>query len=387
LGLGTVLWALIPALSLGLLAPVPFAHAAIRLKQRRLWAVTAAYAVVWLVEVVLAAGPEGGWRDTVLGVATFALMVVGTVHAFLLRGRVFAPPATDPVIAAAFATRQRREQARAIATRDLALARELRIGRPDLPRQFDDGGLVDVNHVPAQVLVQRLGLSVAQADKVVQARERLGGYAGPQELVASGELPEATVNTLRDRMLFLAGDLDASTPPQPQPGHPPPDDHDDPPGTTAPEAGTGPPPPGWYPDPADPRGVRYWDGAGWSDQPAAPTRPPPASDAAPRRLNAVFAAEVPCALLSLWLAILAGGFAAAGCYGTGGSDQSCRAFVWAWGVVVAVHLTALVAGGVLFVVGVIRKRVALKRRAVVVLPSGIAAAWVLFFAVGGLAGS
>jgi hypothetical protein len=45
LGVGTILWALIPALSLGFLAPVPFIHAAVRLKQRRLWAVTAGYAV------------------------------------------------------------------------------------------------------------------------------------------------------------------------------------------------------------------------------------------------------------------------------------------------------------------------------------------------------
>jgi hypothetical protein len=33
------------------------------------------------------------------------------------------------------------------------LARELRIGRPDVPRQFDDGGLVDLNHAPVPVLV------------------------------------------------------------------------------------------------------------------------------------------------------------------------------------------------------------------------------------------
>jgi hypothetical protein len=32
------------------------------------------------------------------------------------------------------------------------MAWELRIGRPDLPRVYDDGGLIDVNHVPPQVL-------------------------------------------------------------------------------------------------------------------------------------------------------------------------------------------------------------------------------------------
>jgi DNA uptake protein ComE-like DNA-binding protein len=128
----------------------------------------------------------------------------GTIHAFLLRGRVFTPaPAAQPAIAAALAARRRREEARAIATGDVALARELRIGRPDLPRQFDDGGLVDVNNVPVQVLVDRLDLSPAQAGEVVEARERLGGFAGPEELIGFSELSEATVNALRDRLLFL----------------------------------------------------------------------------------------------------------------------------------------------------------------------------------------
>jgi hypothetical protein len=243
LGVGTILWALIPALSLGFLAPVPFAHAAIRLKQPRLWAATAVYALGLLVALVFSAGPEGGRGDAVLVPVVFALMIAGTVHAFALRGRVFAPRATDPAITAALAARQRREEARAIATRDAALARELRIGRPDLLRQFDDGGLVDVNHVPVQVLVDWLGLSVAQAVQVVEACKRLGGFAGPEELIAFSELPEPTVNALRDRMLFLAGDVEGSTPPAPD--HAPADDHNHRPGTTeGREDGKGLPAPG-----------------------------------------------------------------------------------------------------------------------------------------------
>src|SRR6266540_3375984 len=154
-GFGTILWALVPALSLGLLAAVPFVHAAVK-----------------------------------------------------LRGRVFAVSPTQelaaqPAMAAALAARQRREQARAVAARDPALARDLRIGRPDLPSEFDDGGLVDVNSVPAQVLVDRLGLSPTQAAQVVEARDRLGGFSGPEELTAFAELPEATVKVLGDRLLFL----------------------------------------------------------------------------------------------------------------------------------------------------------------------------------------
>jgi hypothetical protein len=206
LGFGTILWALIPLLSLGLLAPVPFAHAAVRLRQRWLWGVTAAYAIGSLLWIVSVSIPEGSLADTMFGISALALIVAGTPHAFLLRRRVFAPPPTQPqpALTAALAARQRREEARAIASRDAALARELCIGRPDLPRQFNDGGLVDVNHVPAQVLVDRLALSPTQADQVVEARDRLGGFAGPEELIAFTELTPDTVDDLRDRLLFLA---------------------------------------------------------------------------------------------------------------------------------------------------------------------------------------
>jgi hypothetical protein len=44
--LATIVWALIPLLTLGLLAFVPFAHAAAKLRNRRLWLVAAVYGVV-----------------------------------------------------------------------------------------------------------------------------------------------------------------------------------------------------------------------------------------------------------------------------------------------------------------------------------------------------
>ncbi|WP_460309016.1 hypothetical protein [Actinocorallia aurea] len=66
----------------------------------------------------------------------------------------FAPPAPNQyannaqALAIANMRRELRRQAREQA-RDLVLARDLCIGRPDLPRYYDDGGLIDVNHVPA----------------------------------------------------------------------------------------------------------------------------------------------------------------------------------------------------------------------------------------------
>jgi hypothetical protein len=88
-GIRRVLWALIPVLSLGILTPVPFVHAAIRLRDRRLWVITSAYAIAWLTLLIaiLTAGP-----NSFAGFLWLVLIVVATVHAFRLRRRVFEPP-------------------------------------------------------------------------------------------------------------------------------------------------------------------------------------------------------------------------------------------------------------------------------------------------------
>ena len=202
----TLTWALIPLLTLGLLAFVPFAHAAAKLHNRRLWLVAACYAVVTvgLFGPLADASNASDLGAALFTAAWFALIVGSTVHALVLRRRVFSPPAVQPAMAAALADRDLRQQAKAIVAGDPALARELRIGRPDLPRQFNDGGLIDVNHVPNQVLVERLGLSPAETARVVEARERLGGFSSAAELCAFAEVPDAALDPVQDRLLFLA---------------------------------------------------------------------------------------------------------------------------------------------------------------------------------------
>jgi len=208
LGFGTIVWALIPVLSLGLLAFLPFAHAAVKLQIRRGWLLPVAYGVASVIVFGVGgtASNTGDLGASLFTAAWLALVLVATVHAFALRRRVFAPTPVQPAMAAALEERKLRQQARAIVAGDPALARELRIGRPDLPRQFDDGGLIDVNHVPEKVLVEQLGIAPEEAARVVEARERLGGFSGADELYAFAEVPEATVDLLRERLLFLQGD-------------------------------------------------------------------------------------------------------------------------------------------------------------------------------------
>jgi hypothetical protein len=93
----SILWALLPVLSLGVLtpflAPIPSAHAAIRLRNRRLWYISASYFlislsfwVLWVTAVNLKWVPADGIFYAVL----MAVSVLATVHAFRSLRCVFA---------------------------------------------------------------------------------------------------------------------------------------------------------------------------------------------------------------------------------------------------------------------------------------------------------
>jgi hypothetical protein len=205
------LWALLPVLSFGQLAPIPIIHAAIRLRTWTLWAASAVYTaatiVLWSATTTVTSGPAEPLEQPDPPIWTFflllGLMVVPTAHALAIRGRVFQPDPQQPALVAALQARQRREEAKAIVARDVDLARELRIGRPDLPRQFDDGGLVDLNHVPAPVIVQLLGLSEAEAAQVIEARDRIGGFLSAEEVIAHTDLSPPRIDGNRERLVFL----------------------------------------------------------------------------------------------------------------------------------------------------------------------------------------
>lgn len=215
-------WALSPAYTLGLVSFIPALHAAMKLKRRglRLWAggLIAGNIVAWTLLSLSPSNPDGS-STPVNGLATvitMALAVLGTIQAFVVRDEIFAKSpapvvhsanrssaALDPAIARSLAARERRAEAAAISAKDPGLARDLRIGRPELARQFDDGGLIDVNHVPESVLVSHLGLSHDQARAVVEARDTIGGFESVAELCSLANLPPNTVDVVRDRVVTL----------------------------------------------------------------------------------------------------------------------------------------------------------------------------------------
>ena len=97
---------------------------------------------------------------------------------------------------------EHRKEARHLVAINPALARDLMIGLPDLTRQYDDGGLVDVNHVPGAALMSGLGLTEDEMRDVLTARRDLGRFTNADELGAYTQLSPDRVDGLRDLMIF-----------------------------------------------------------------------------------------------------------------------------------------------------------------------------------------
>lgn len=223
------LWA-VPILTFGLLAPIPLFVIALKIQTKRAWTwfgVSAGASVLGMG--LVGSQPEDAnniW--TTLGVCVVlanlagALTYLGVVGNGLAWGRktpqqadayaassgaaAWPPPAPDPnaaAIAGIQAARRKRQEARDIVHRDPQMARDLRIGRPDLPRHYDDGGLVDLNSAPAVVLVRSLGLSEPQASHLVDVRQQLGRFMHPDDLMNVGGLDPRQYDSIRERVVLL----------------------------------------------------------------------------------------------------------------------------------------------------------------------------------------
>lgn len=146
--------------------------------------------------------------------AIMLMMLVPTTHALVIRKRLFAEQLAEErktlrtnqdTILHAQQRRGLRSQARAIAAGDPAMAQELRIGRPDVPeRSYDDGGLLDLNHLPEDTLRSRLTtLTEEDVAGILQARHTLGTFTSVDELLARVRISPGAVAELREFAVFL----------------------------------------------------------------------------------------------------------------------------------------------------------------------------------------
>lgn len=205
----SVTWAALPFLTLGYATPFTFAAAALWRRSAHLLVSSAVYIGIFALMLYLLPdiGKEDGTQQAV-GVLLFVLAVVGCGHAFLIRRRVFDPHGLAGIDNEAVVERVRRqrllrEKARDLAASDPGLAKELRIGRPDLPRQYQDGGLIDVNHAPAEALTLLPGITPELAAKIERVRAETGGFVSAEEMSAVAGLPPQLTGDLADYAVFI----------------------------------------------------------------------------------------------------------------------------------------------------------------------------------------
>jgi hypothetical protein len=197
----------VPFLTFGFGTPFSFLYAALRRGSWNLGATAGGYGAA--SAVVLAMMNSGDAGVIVLGVMMMlTLWIAGTVHAFTVRTSVFPrsgprSPVNQHAVQVAKYRRMLREDARALAEEDPALAHELRIGRPDLPRAYDDGGLVDVNHASPTALATLPGLTPELIDRIVQRRADQGGFISAEELAVDTDLPPGILPKLSEYAIFL----------------------------------------------------------------------------------------------------------------------------------------------------------------------------------------
>jgi hypothetical protein len=207
-------WFLVHLASFGILGAVAYTHAAVVSRRIGHGVLAAAVLMTTLLAFALlgvggkdATGHPAGFVSG-LGSALMVLVLLGgLVGLVVVRQQVYAPsPASSvphPAVARALAARTRRDDARCLVATDPLLARDLRIGRPDLPREYDDGGLVDLNSAPAPVVAAVCGLEPAHAAGILAARQAVGRFAAVDDVFAWAELPVEVWDRVRDHGVVL----------------------------------------------------------------------------------------------------------------------------------------------------------------------------------------
>ena len=97
----------------------------------------------------------------------------------------------------------RRRYARQLAAEHPQIARQLGIGRPDLPNQFEDGGLIDINDAPEPVLCTLPGVSAEQAGLIVADRTHRGPFRSFEDLSARGLFPSPIPPQVAEVLLII----------------------------------------------------------------------------------------------------------------------------------------------------------------------------------------
>jgi DNA uptake protein ComE-like DNA-binding protein len=141
--------------------------------------------------------------DTAGGFYVFA-WIGAAFESFAIRGE-YERQMHSPLRAAerdAQARLEERRHASTIARQNPALAREMGLGRPDVPGANAEG-LIDVNNAPARALATLPGVDDRLATTIIETRASINGFDSVEDMGAVLDLPAQLVEALKDLVIFL----------------------------------------------------------------------------------------------------------------------------------------------------------------------------------------
>jgi Helix-hairpin-helix motif len=197
------LWLLL-TIPLGFTTWTAFLYIGIRARRARWLAWSAIYALGLVAFIVLTPDSGKGTREALAVVAILLTWIGGGVHALAISGdavrRIYGPG--DPLLEAGKTRIARRAEGRRLLATQPALAKEIGLGRPDLPGS-DDYGLVDVNHCSEAGLERLPGVDRTLAKQIVEQRTQCGQFSSVEDLGELLNLPPDQVDNMRDMSLFI----------------------------------------------------------------------------------------------------------------------------------------------------------------------------------------
>jgi DNA uptake protein ComE-like DNA-binding protein len=191
-------WLSLIPFGLGAWAPA-YAGAVVR---NRNWVVLGLlWSIITLAGWVVAIANHGGAAGGLLIIVGWAGAIASSFAIRPSYRRLSGSP-LETALAGAEQRLSDRDRARKLAAERPALAKELGIGRPDLPNA-QDAGLVDVNDAPASVLTKLPGIDDALATRIVKTRAETHGFSSVEDLGVALDLDGNLVEDLRDMVVFL----------------------------------------------------------------------------------------------------------------------------------------------------------------------------------------
>jgi DNA uptake protein ComE-like DNA-binding protein len=196
------LWLLLVALGFGFTTWAAFLRIGIR-AQRRSWLAWAAVYGALLVLWIAMAAPTNSTANSIAVVIALIPWIGGTVHAAAIKGNAARRirPSAGPRLEAARQKIERRTEGKRLAAKDPRLAKEVGVGRPDLPGA-EDYGLVDVNHASREALCRLPEITPEIAGRIAETRES-GLFESVEDLGIRVDLSPSIVDDIREYVVFL----------------------------------------------------------------------------------------------------------------------------------------------------------------------------------------